>query len=66
MKEDILINWEKKSAENQKKYTNFLKRADKNCMKKLLKKLIAWSAPIVAGIFLRVLKLLTLKGYRSI
>ncbi len=36
MKEDILYNWEKKSAENQKKYKNFLKRADKN---KVLKQL---------------------------
>ena len=30
MKGNILDNWEKKAAENQKKYKNFLKRADKN------------------------------------
>src|SRR5690348_18246203 len=36
MHEDILKNWEKRSAENQKKYKNFLKRADKN---KVLKQL---------------------------
>jgi hypothetical protein len=36
MHEDILKNWEKKSAENQKKYKTFLKRADKN---KVLKQL---------------------------
>ena len=36
MKQDILINWERKSAENQKKYKNFLNRADKN---KVLKQL---------------------------
>ncbi len=36
MNEDILKNWEKKSAENQKKYKNFLNRADKN---KVLKQL---------------------------
>lgn len=36
MKEDILDNWEKKSADHQKKYKNFLKRADKN---KVLKQL---------------------------
>ncbi len=38
MKEDVLHNWEKKSEENQKKYKNFLKRADKN---KVLKQLPA-------------------------
>lgn len=38
MSEDLLKNWERKSNENQKKYTNFLKRADKN---KVLKKLPA-------------------------
>lgn len=36
MTEDILINWEKKSAENQKKYKQYLQRADKN---KVLKQL---------------------------
>jgi Fe-S-cluster containining protein len=30
MAEDILKNWEKKSADNQKKYKQFLQRADKN------------------------------------
>ena len=30
MKDDLLHNWEKKSGQNQKKYKNFLKRADKN------------------------------------
>jgi Fe-S-cluster containining protein len=30
MAEDILKNWEKKSADNQKKYKQFLHRADKN------------------------------------
>ena len=36
MAEDILRNWEKKSANNQKKYKQFFKRADKN---KVLKQL---------------------------
>jgi uncharacterized protein len=36
MDEDILKNWERKSTDNQKKYKNFLKRADKN---KVLKQL---------------------------
>lgn len=36
MKGNILDNWEKKAVENQKKYKNFLKRADKN---KVLKQL---------------------------
>jgi Fe-S-cluster containining protein len=36
MNGSILDNWEKKAAENQKKYKNFLKRADKN---KVLKQL---------------------------
>ena len=36
MAEDLLHNWEKKSAEHQKQYSQFLKRADKN---KVLKKL---------------------------
>jgi len=30
MAEDILKNWEKKSADNQKKYRRFLQRANKN------------------------------------
>jgi hypothetical protein len=38
MTEDILKNWERKSANNQKKYRQFLQRADKN---KLLKALPA-------------------------
>jgi Fe-S-cluster containining protein len=36
MKEDLLHNWEKKSAQNQKKYKDFLKRADKNKILKAL------------------------------
>lgn len=36
MSDNILINWEKKSAGNQKKYRQFLQRADKN---KVLKQL---------------------------
>ena len=36
MAEDILKNWEKKSADNQKKYKQFLQSADKN---KVLKQL---------------------------
>jgi Fe-S-cluster containining protein len=36
MKQDLLHNWERKSAENQKKYKNYLKKADKN---KVLKEL---------------------------
>src|ERR1051326_9575163 len=36
MAEDLLHNWEKKSADNQKKYKQFLHRADKN---KVLKQL---------------------------
>lgn len=30
MAEDLMINWEKKAAEHQKQYGQFLKRADKN------------------------------------
>lgn len=36
MGKDILHNWLKKSAENQKKYKKFLERADKNKVLKLL------------------------------
>ena len=36
MKEDALLNWEKKSAENQKKYKRFLERPDKNKVLKAL------------------------------
>ena len=36
MAEDILRNWEKKSADNQKKYKQFLQRADKNNVLKAL------------------------------
>ena len=36
MKQDLLHNWEKKSAQNQKKYKDFLKRADKNKVLKAL------------------------------
>ena len=36
MAEDILKNWEKKSADNQKKYKQFLQRADKNKVLKAL------------------------------
>ena len=36
MAEDILKNWEKKSADNQKKYKQFLHRADKNKVLKAL------------------------------
>ena len=36
MAEDILKNWEKKSADNQKKYKRFLQRADKNKVLKAL------------------------------
>ncbi len=36
MKQDLLHNWERKSAENQKKYTNFLKRLNKNKVLKAL------------------------------
>ena len=36
MAEDILKNWEKKSADNQKKYKQFLQRADKNKVLKVL------------------------------
>lgn len=36
MAEDILRNWEKKSADNQKKYKQFLHRADKNKVLKAL------------------------------
>lgn len=36
MKQDLMHNWEKKSAQNQKKYKTFLKRADKNKTLKLL------------------------------
>ncbi len=30
MSDQLLVNWEKKSTEHQKAYTNFLKKADKN------------------------------------
>ncbi len=36
MKGDLLQNWEKKSNQNQKKYKDFLKRADKNKVLKAL------------------------------
>lgn len=36
MKEDVLRNWERKSADNQKNYKQFLKKADRN---KVLKEL---------------------------
>jgi hypothetical protein len=36
MSEDILQNWQKKSADNQKKYKQFLNRADKNQVLKQL------------------------------
>ena len=36
MKEDVLHNWEKKSAEKQKIYKQFLQRADKNKVLKAL------------------------------
>ncbi|MEP6712539.1 MAG: YkgJ family cysteine cluster protein [Ferruginibacter sp.] len=36
MNDDLLYNWQKKSADNQKKYKQFLQRADKN---KVLKQL---------------------------
>ena len=36
MAEDILKNWEKKSTDNQKKYKQFLHRADKNKVLKAL------------------------------
>src|SRR5437763_15208591 len=36
MKDESLHNWEKKSAENQKKYKNFLARPDKNKVLKAL------------------------------
>lgn len=41
MSDDILHNWQKKSAEHQKQYKQFLKRADKN---KVLKRLPALHA----------------------
>jgi len=39
MKQDLLHNWEKKSGESQKKYKDFLKRADKNTVLKALPQL---------------------------
>jgi len=39
MKEDALHNWERKSAENQKKYKRYLERADKNKVLKALPQL---------------------------
>ena len=39
MEEAILKNWEKKSADNQKKYRRFLQRADKNKVLKALPEL---------------------------
>lgn len=39
MKDETLHNWERKSAENQKKYKRFLERADKNKVLKALPQL---------------------------
>ncbi len=39
MSQNEFLNWEKKSAENQKKYKNFLQRPDKNKILKLLPEL---------------------------
>ena len=39
MNDDILRNWEKKSAENQKKYKQFLAKANKNMVLKALPEL---------------------------
>ncbi len=39
MSEEILKNWNKKSAENQKKYKQFLNRADKNTVLRQLPEL---------------------------
>ena len=39
MAEDLLINWQKKSAEHQKPYKNFLSRANKNAVLKKLPQL---------------------------
>lgn len=39
MKDDLLHNWEKKSVQNQKKYKDFLKRANKNKTLKALPQL---------------------------
>lgn len=36
MSEDLLINWDKKSAEHQKQYKNYLNRANKNAVLKAL------------------------------
>lgn len=36
MSQDIMINWEKKSADHQKLYKQFLQRADKNKVLRLL------------------------------
>jgi hypothetical protein len=36
MKDEVLHNWERKSAENQKKYKRFLERPDKNKVLKAL------------------------------
>ncbi len=36
MADDILVNWQKKSAENQKKYKRFLQRPDKKTVLKQL------------------------------
>lgn len=39
MSEDLLINWQKKSAEHQKQYKQFLNRANKNAVLKKLPEL---------------------------
>ena len=39
MEEDILENWQKKSADHQKQYKQFLNRADKNKVLKALPEL---------------------------
>ena len=39
MEENLLINWEKKSAEHQKLYKNWLSKANKNQVLKVLPEL---------------------------
>lgn len=36
MKEDVLVNWERKTVDSQKKYKQFLSRIDKNAVLKVL------------------------------
>jgi hypothetical protein len=66
MENDLLHNWQKKSDDHQKKYKQFLQRADKNKVLKLLVILIAWIVLPAAKIILPGLKRRILNASLSI